>query len=132
MYHIFKDSTSETPQGYDVYKVLIESDEGRTYAKLSTDAERLEFMRLHAHEKIPTVYANVIGYDDLKEGKAYSINVKSPEAEKASELIGDSDDERDEEAEEKVRLYFKKHAHTVHDLDPKPEQPRAGDEDVKK
>jgi len=115
-HYYFKDSTSETSEGWDGYKVLINSDEGRAYVKLSTDPERLEFMRLHAHERQDTVFAQWMFYRDFKAGKAYNILIRSPEGEEASRLIGDSDDEMDEKTEEAVLKYFQENAHEVTEL----------------
>lgn len=118
IHHIFKDTTSETSNGYDVYKVNIESDEGRAYSQLKTDPERLQFMREHSHEKMPVVFATWHFYEDLAAGKEYSILIDSPEGRQVDELIGDSDAERDEETEGRVLAYFKAHAHKVQDLAP--------------
>ena len=120
MYHFFKDSTSENSKGYDVYKVLVDSDDGRAYAKLTTDPERLHFMRQHAHEKMPVVFATWHFYQDHAEGKEYNILIDSPEGREVSALMEDSDAERDEEAEGKLLAYFKAHAHEVQTLPPKP------------
>jgi hypothetical protein len=118
IYHIFKDTTSETPQGYDVYKVIIDSDEGRAYSKLTADLERLQFMREHAHEKMPVVFATWHFYDDPVAGKEYSILIDSPEGREVDALMGDSNAERDEETDARLLAYFKAHAHKVQDLTP--------------
>jgi hypothetical protein len=127
IYHIFKDTTSETPQGYDVYKVVIDSDEGRAYAKLTTDPERLQFMRQHAHEKMPVVFATWHFYEDPTAGKEYNILIDSPEGREVDALMGDSDAERGEEVEGKLLAYFKAHAHKVHALTPTPGEFKIGD-----
>jgi hypothetical protein len=116
IHHIFKDTTSETPQGYDVYKVKIDSDQGRAYSKLETDPERLQFMREHADEKMPVVFATWHFYEDPAAGKEYSILIDSPEGRVVDEMMGDSDAERDEETDGRMLAYFKAHAHKVQDL----------------
>jgi hypothetical protein len=118
IYHIFKDTTSETPQGYDVYKVIIDSDEGRAYSKLTGDLERLQFVRKHAHEKMPVVFATWHFYEDPVLGKEYSILIDSPEGREVDALMGDSNAEQDEETDARLLAYFKAHAHKVQDLTP--------------
>lgn len=119
-YYIFKETTSETPQGYDIYKVLVDSDEGRNYAKLTTDPERLQFVRQYAHEKMSIVFPTWHYYEDPESGKEYSILIDSPEGREVDELMGDSDDELGEEASRKLLAYFKAHAHKVQDFEPVP------------
>jgi hypothetical protein len=116
IHHIFKDTTSETSQGYDVYKVIIDSDEGRAYSMITTEPERLQFMRKHAHEKMPVVFATWHFYEDLAAGKEYSILLDSPEGREVDALMGDSDAERDEKTEGRLLAYFRAHAHKVQDL----------------
>jgi hypothetical protein len=119
-HHCFKDTTSETPQGYDIYKVLIDSDEGRAYTKLTTDPDRLHFMRQYAHEKMPVVFATWHFYEDHIAGKEYSILIDCPEGREVDALMGDFDAEQSGEAEGKLLAYFKAHAHEVDTMTPKP------------
>lgn len=114
-YYGFIDLTSETPESVDNYKILVDSDEGRAYAELSTDAERLQHMRLYAHEKSAIVQAQWHFYRDKKEGKEYFIHINTPESEEVETLMGDSDEEWEEDSEraELVLRYFREHAHKV-------------------
>ena len=95
--------------------VRVDSDEGRAYAKLSTDAERLQYMRLHAHEKVKHVSPQWHFYQDSKAKKMYYIRIRSPEGEEVSQLIGDSDEEVEDgsEKDEMLFRYFREHAHRV-------------------
>ncbi len=115
-HYIFKDATSETPQGWDTYKVLIDSDRGRAYAQLATDPERLAFMRLHADEKQPVVFATHYFYEDRERGKEYSVLIESETGGEVERLMGDRDEKGSEEAEERLREYFREHAHVVEEL----------------
>jgi len=127
-YHFFRDSTAETPQGYDFYKVLVDSNEGRAFAALTTDPERLRFMRQHAHEKMPVVYATIHFYQDHVAGKEYDILIDSPEGREVDALMAEFDTEWDEVAEGKLLAYFKAHAHRVHTLPSKSAECKIEDE----
>lgn len=114
-YHFFMDLASKTPESVDTYKILVDSDEGRAYTKLSTDAERLQHMRLYAHQKSTMAQAQWRVYTDKKEGKEYLIHINTPEYKEVERLMGDSDDEWEEESERAqiVHQYFREHAHNV-------------------
>ncbi len=114
--YIFKDATSETPQGWNTYKLRIDSERGRAYARLATDPERLEFMRRHADEKQPVVFATHYFYEDRERGKEYQVLIGSEEGEEVERLMGDGDEKRGEGAEERLCEYFREHAHGVEEL----------------
>jgi hypothetical protein len=118
IHHIFKDTTSENPQGYDVYKVIIDSDEGRAYSMLTTDPERLQFMRERAHEKMPIVFTTWHFYEDAAAGKEYGILIDSPEGRELDWLMDNSDTEQDKEKERRLLACCKALAHKVEDLTP--------------
>lgn len=116
--HVFKDTTSEDETGYDLYKLPKDSfpgSPGHAYTLLSNDTERLAFMKTHG-----TLHRNVqaqwVFYEDLREGKRYNILIRSKEGEEVEELMGDSDEEREEEQEEVLLRYFREHAHNVEEL----------------
>lgn len=116
LHYTLKDTTSETLQGYDVYKVIVDSDEGRAYSMITTEPERLQFMREHAHEKTPVVFATWHFYEDRAAGKEYSILIDSPEGKEVDALMGDSDAEQDDTSKGRLLAYFRAHAHKVQDL----------------
>ena len=96
-------------------KILVNSAEGRVYSQLTTDIDRLEFVRLHAHEKTVHVSPQWRFYRDRDKGLNYHICTGSQEDREVSELVGDSDEELEEGSgrDHAVRRYFREHAHGV-------------------
>jgi hypothetical protein len=101
-----------------VLRVLIDSDEGRAYEKLSTDTERLEYMRKHAQDTYDVVRTSTIFYADWENGKEYRIKINSPEHAGLQKLMkedGGSWAPDDKEYGAMIQ-YFKDHATTVADV----------------
>lgn len=71
---------------FRIYKIMIDSDDGRAYEKLSTDAERLDYMRAHAHDSWKVVQVDSVFYEDRVEGKTYIIKKDTPEYEGLKKL----------------------------------------------
>jgi hypothetical protein len=116
-YHRFIDY--KTSEGREtVYKVLVDSDEGRAYEKLTMDTNRLQYMKMHAHYKMVGVSPQFLFFDDLKARKSYLIRVGSPEHAVVAGMTEDSDEELEDgsEAQDVMFRYFVKHAHEVKDI----------------
>ncbi|KAI0380437.1 hypothetical protein F5Y04DRAFT_289423 [Hypomontagnella monticulosa] len=71
---------------FRIYKIMIDSDDGRAYEKLSTDAERLDYMRAHAHDSWKVAQVDSVFYEDRVEGKTYIIKKDTPEYEGLKKL----------------------------------------------
>ncbi len=117
-YYLFKDE-SNPDVDYTLFKIRVDSDEGRAYEKLSNDAEREQYMRQHAHEKMGYVSAQWHFYEDKIDGKKYLIRIGSAEGNELEILMGDSDDEMEEGSEkmEAVLRYFKEHSHMTEEIE---------------
>jgi hypothetical protein len=63
-YYTFKDKDEDPEVDYTLLKIRVDSDEGRVYTTLSTDAERLEYMRNHAHDRVGHVTPQWSFYED--------------------------------------------------------------------
>jgi hypothetical protein len=108
-----------TPEGnYRMLRILMDSEEGRAYEKLSTDTDRLDYMRKHAHDKYNVVQVDSTFYEDRENGKRYLIKFKSPEYEGLRKLLREdgsywSPEDREWDA---MIQYYKDHAPTVEDI----------------
>lgn len=120
----FRDYTNPDPKtNYTCYKLIAGSDDALAFAKLTTDPERLEFMRKHAVDwhDMPFKGADWTGYLDKEAGREYLIRFDSPEGDAFEELAGDypyDDAERDKEIDRQLLAYAKAHAHVVKDISP--------------
>jgi hypothetical protein len=114
-----REAPEGTPEGnYQMLRILIDSEEGRAYEKLSTDTERLEYMREHAHDKYEVVQVDSTFYEDRENGKRYVIKIKSPEYEGLQKLLredGSSWSPEDREWDAMIQ-YYKDHATTVEEV----------------
>ncbi|KAI1383619.1 uncharacterized protein F4822DRAFT_82929 [Hypoxylon trugodes] len=116
-YYKFHDETRDAKGRTTVYTVLIDSDEGRTYEKLRTDTERLEYIQKHAHDSWKCVQPDCAFFEDNEVGKRYVININSPEYEGLEKLLqedGSSPPLGTKEWDEMIQ-YYKDHATTVED-----------------
>jgi hypothetical protein len=76
------------PEGnFTVRIITIDSDEGRAYAQLTTDADRLAYMREHAHRSWDAVRVDSAFFEDAVAGKTYEIKMNSPEYEGLKRLL---------------------------------------------
>lgn len=121
IHHTFKDTAPQIPQGYDVYMVIIHSNEGRAYSMITTEPERLQFMRDSRSVSTPTRRCPSCSQHGT------STRTRQPARSTASclilpragkSMIGDSDAERDEKTEGRLLAYFRAHGHKVQDLTP--------------
>jgi hypothetical protein len=85
---------------------------------LTTDPDRLQFMREYAHEKMSVVFTTWHFYEDPAAVKEYSILIDSSEGREVDTLMGDSDAEQDKGKDGRLLAYSKAHAHKVEDLAP--------------
>ncbi|KAI1101489.1 hypothetical protein F4804DRAFT_315880 [Jackrogersella minutella] len=111
------DKENNTNGNYKVYTILIDSDDGRAYEKLSTDAERLNYMRQHAHDSWDVVQVDSAFYEDNVAGKEYVIKMNTPEyagLEKLLQKDGSSWPPGTKEFDAMVQ-YYKEHATEVLD-----------------
>ncbi len=117
------ENPEETPEGNSyILRILIDSDEGRAYEKLSTHPERLDYMRKHHHDKYKVIQTTATFYEDREEGKSYSIDYKSPEYEGLQKYLredGYSWTPEDKEWDAMIQ-YFKDHATKVEDVPVRP------------
>ncbi|KAI1478813.1 hypothetical protein F4774DRAFT_144835 [Daldinia eschscholtzii] len=120
-YKIHDGEDSSNGDRYKVYVVLIDSDDGRAYEKLSTDSERLDYMRTHAHDSWDVVRPNAAFYEDHESRKRYVIKVDSPEYEGLQKTMKDGECylEGTKEFDDMLR-YYRDHATTVEDLPSNP------------
>ncbi len=113
--YTFTDYLTETPDTSTLYKVLVDSDEGRTFASLTNDADRVRYMRQHAHQKQENVQAQWAFYEDTEAGKRYLIRNRSPEGEEVSRMMN-LDEEKGKLGQGAVLRYYREHAHVVEDI----------------
>lgn len=67
----------ETADGvYIMLETEVNSDDGRAYAKLTIDEERLKYMRSQVHEKMKCVSPQWYFYEDREAGSTTSAYVR--------------------------------------------------------
>ncbi|KAI1205863.1 uncharacterized protein F4807DRAFT_470630 [Annulohypoxylon truncatum] len=115
--HYSIDDREKSPNSeLKVYIIVIDSDDGRTYEKLSTDAERLEYMRKHVHDNWDVVQLDTVFFEDNKASKTYNIKINSPEYEGLKKFL-----QEDESTpligtkEFDMVQYYREHATSVED-----------------
>ncbi|KAI1652703.1 hypothetical protein F4813DRAFT_394432 [Daldinia decipiens] len=117
-YYKIHDKQSGWNGSFKVYTILIDSDDGRAYEKLSTDSERLDYMRKHAHDSWNVVRPDAAFYEDHELGKRYTIKINSPEYERLQKMMrkdGECPDEGTKEFDDMLQ-YYKDHATSVEDI----------------
>ena len=75
---------------YYVYRLRVNSENGRAFAALNTDIERYGFMRKYADERMGTVSPNQVGWGDEQTGKCYVFELSTPEGKRAEGLCCNS------------------------------------------
>ncbi|KAH8205104.1 hypothetical protein TruAng_000669 [Truncatella angustata] len=78
---------SDRQGSFKVHTILIDSDEGRAYEKLTTDAERLDYMRKHSVDSWWVVQADTVSFEDNVAGKRYEIKKNSDEYKGLKKLL---------------------------------------------
>ncbi|KAH6652303.1 hypothetical protein BKA67DRAFT_573538 [Truncatella angustata] len=109
---------SDRQGSFKVHTILIDSDEGRAYEKLTTDAERLDYMRKHSVDSWWVVQADTVSFEDNVAGKRYEIKKNSDEYKGLKKLLkkdGSTPDPGTKEWDKMVR-YYKEHATTIADV----------------
>ncbi|KAI1406761.1 hypothetical protein F5Y13DRAFT_196087 [Hypoxylon sp. FL1857] len=117
-YYKIEDKDGDSDGNLKIYIILIDSDDGRAYEKLSTDAARLDYMRKHAHDSWSVVQPDSVFYEDTAAGKEYVIKINSREYEGLQKLLqedGSSWPPGTKEFDAMVR-YYKERATTVKDI----------------
>ncbi|KAI1644375.1 uncharacterized protein F4817DRAFT_346774 [Daldinia loculata] len=117
-YYKIHDKENGSNGSFKVYTILIDSDDGRAYEKLSTDSERLDYMRKHAHDSWDVVRTDAAFYEDCELGKRYTIKKDSPEYEGLQKMMrkdGECHHEGTKEFHDMLQ-YYKDHATTVEDI----------------
>ncbi|OTA98108.1 hypothetical protein M426DRAFT_17749 [Hypoxylon sp. CI-4A] len=117
-YYDYGDSKEMKDGRFNMYRVLIDSDEGRAFEKLSTDSERLDFMRKHAHGSWVVVRSDSCFIEDLAAGKKYVIKIDTPEYEGLQKFLQEDGDSWPPGTKEFDAMfqYYKEHASSVHDV----------------
>jgi hypothetical protein len=104
-----------------IFKIRIDSDEGREYAKLTTHSDRLAYMRKHHHDSYETIQVSQSVWTDDATGKRYAIWIRSPEGEELERLLSKPRESRwpPEGSKElrEIQDYYKEHAHEVVDVE---------------
>ncbi|KAI2471292.1 hypothetical protein F4781DRAFT_131141 [Annulohypoxylon bovei var. microspora] len=116
-YYKIHDKEGSSDGRYKVYTILIDSDDGRAYEKLSTHTERLEYMRKHAHDSWNVVQTDSTFLEDNLAGKTYTIKINSPEYEGLKKFLredGSSWPPGTKEFDDMAR-YYREHATSVED-----------------
>ncbi|KAF3066553.1 hypothetical protein GL218_09019 [Daldinia childiae] len=117
-YYKIHDRENGSNGSFKVYIILIDSDDGRAYEKLSTDSERLDYMRKHANDSWDVVRPDAAFYEDYELGKRYTIKKDSPEYKGLQKLMrkdGESYHEGTKEFADMLQ-YYKEHATMVEDI----------------
>ncbi|OAA66889.1 hypothetical protein SPI_01465 [Niveomyces insectorum RCEF 264] len=101
------------------YRLTIDAENGRAYAQLASDADRLAFMQAHADEVRRSAEPDSTFYHDHDAGKRYILYKGTPEYE-GLQALSQADGrlwwpEGTPEAEAVV-AYFKTHAHEVRNV----------------
>ena len=104
-----------------IFRILIDSVEGRAYVKLTTDVERLEYMRQHHHDSYEIVPPSQTGWIDETAGLEYTIQIRSPEGEELAKLRSKFPDEcwppEGTKERREIEDYYRKHAHEIVDVE---------------
>ncbi|KAI0134989.1 hypothetical protein F4814DRAFT_6244 [Daldinia grandis] len=117
-YYTIDDKENSSNGSFKVHAILIDSDDGRAYEKLSTDSERLDYMRKHAHDSWNVVQTDAHFYEDHESGKRYIIKKNSPECEGLRKMMqqdGECYPEGTKEFDDMLR-YYEEHATSVEDI----------------
>ncbi|KAK6072999.1 hypothetical protein SCUP234_06772 [Seiridium cupressi] len=107
----------DRPGSYKVHTILIDSDEGRAYEKLTSDAERLEYTREHSVDSWWVVQVDTAFVEDNAAGKKYEIKMKSPAYEGLKKFLHQdgSSPEPGTKGFEEMLQYYKEHATAIKD-----------------
>lgn len=114
-----QDPEGHPPGKYTLRTIVKDSDHGRAYDQLTTDADRLAYMREHAHRSWNVVQTDTAFLEDRAAGKEYEIKKNTPAYEGLKQLkrdLGGASLAPGTKEYGALIQYFREHATNVKDL----------------